>query len=90
MKNTSYKYMGCFFMGQKGLDFKHKEVVNVKDGRRLGFVQDVTADLETGMITSIIVPGSNKILNVFAGNNDIVIPWKNIKCIGDDIILVEI
>lgn len=55
-----------------------------------GFVQDVTADLETGVITSIIVPGSNKILNMFNGNNDIVIPWKNIKCIGDDIILVEI
>lgn len=42
-------------MGGKGLDFKHKEVVNIKDGRRLGFVQDVTADLEIGMITSIIV-----------------------------------
>ena len=55
-----------------------------------GFVQDVTADLETGVITSIIVPGSNKILNMFNGNNDIIIPWKNIKCIGDDIILVEI
>jgi len=55
-----------------------------------GFVQDVTADLETGVITSIIVPGSNKILSMFNGNNDIVIPWKNIKCIGDDIILVEI
>lgn len=55
-----------------------------------GYVQDVTADLETGVITSIIVPGNNKILNMFAGNNDIVIPWKNIRCIGDDIILVEI
>lgn len=22
-------------MGQKGLDFKHKEVINIKDGRRL-------------------------------------------------------
>lgn len=43
-------------MGQKGLDFKHKEVVNINDGRRLGYVQDVTADLETGVITSIIVP----------------------------------
>lgn len=43
-------------MGQKGLDFKHKEVVNITDGRRLGFVQDVTADLDTGVITSIIVP----------------------------------
>ena len=33
-------------MKSKGLDFKHKEVVNIKDGRRLGFVQDVTANLE--------------------------------------------
>ena len=44
-------------MGSKGLDFKHKEVVNIVDGKRLGFVQDVTADLESGVITSIIVPG---------------------------------
>lgn len=40
--------------------------------------------------SSIIVPGTNSKLNIFAGNNDLVIPWKNIKCIGDDIILVEI
>ena len=77
-------------MNQKGLDFKHKEVININDGRRLGFVQDVTADLNSGTITSIIVPGNNKILNIFAGNNDIVIPWNKIKCIGEDIILVEI
>ena len=63
---------------------------NINDGKRLGFVQDVCADLETGMITSIIVPGSNKILNIFSQNNDIVIPWQNIKCIGEDLILVEI
>lgn len=77
-------------MGSKGLDFSHKEVINVNDGRRLGFVQDVTADLETGMITSIIVPGSMKLINRFTTNNDIVIPWKNIKCISDDLILVDI
>lgn len=39
-----------------------------------GFVQDVCADLETGTITSIIVPGGNKILNMFSTSNDIVIP----------------
>lgn len=55
-----------------------------------GYVQDVTADLKTGVITSIIVPGSNKMFNFFGGNNEIVIPWENIKCIGDEIILVEI
>lgn len=77
-------------MGPKGLDFKHKEVINITDGRRLGFVQDVTANLETGIITSIIVPGSAKLFNLFSSNNDIIIPWEKIKCIGDDIILVEI
>lgn len=78
-------------MGDKRLDFRHKEVINIKDGKRLGCVQDVCADLQTGIITSIIVPGgNNKLLNIFSSNNDIVIPWQNIKCISDDLILVEI
>ena len=77
-------------MGGKGLDFKHKEVINIVDGKRMGYVQDVCADLENGVITSIIVPGNNKLRNVFSGNNEIVIPWQNIKCIGEDVILVEI
>jgi len=34
-------------MNTKGLDFKHKEVININDGKRLGFVLDVTADLNT-------------------------------------------
>ena len=55
-----------------------------------GYVQDVCADLGSGTITSIIVPGdNNKLLNFFS-SNDIVIPWENIKCIGEDLILVEI
>lgn len=77
-------------MKKKGLDFKHKEVINIKDGKRLGFVQDVCADLGTGNITSIIVPESNKMINIFSTGNEITIPWENVKCIGEDIILVEI
>ena len=47
-----------------------------------GYVQDVCADLETGKITSIIVPGgTNKLLNFLSSNNDIVIDWACIKCI---------
>ena len=77
-------------MKKKGLDFKHKEVINIKDGKWVGFVQDVCAVLGTGNITSIIVPGSNKMLNIFSTGNEITIPWENVKCIGEDIILVEI
>lgn len=78
-------------MDNKGLDFRHKEVINITDGRRLGYVQDVCANLETGNITAIIVPGgSNKFLSFFSSSNDIVINWENIRCIGEDLILVEI
>lgn len=77
-------------MNNKGMDFKHKEVINILDGRRLGYVQDVCADLETGVITSIIVPGNNRAIKIFSTGNEIVIPWNKIKCIGEDVILVEI
>lgn len=77
-------------MSQKGMDFKHKEVININDGRKMGFVQDVCADLETGSITSIIVPGNNKLFGMFSGGNEVVIQWQNIKCIGEDVILVDI
>lgn len=77
-------------MGEKGLDFKHKEVINITDAKKLGYVQDVTADLKTGVITSIIVPGTNKMFNIFGSNNEIVVPWEKIKSIGDEVILVEI
>ncbi len=75
---------------ERGLDFKHKEVINVNDGKRLGHVQDVCADLKTGKITAIIVPGGNKMINVFSRLNDITIPWESIKCIGEELILVDI
>ena len=42
----------------------------------MGYVQDVCADLETGTITSIIVPGENKFVSMFSNKNDIVIPWE--------------
>lgn len=74
---------------KKGLDFKHKEVINIKDAKRLGYVQDVTADFKTGTITNIIVPGNTKFLNFFSANTELTIPWEAIKVIGDDIILVD-
>ena len=78
-------------MQDKGMDFRKKEVINITNATRLGYVQDVCADLDTGKITSIIVPGgSNKLLNFFSSGNDIVIEWDKIKSIGEDLILVEI
>ena len=77
-------------MAEKGLDFKHKEVIDINNAKRLGFVQDVCADLKTGAITSIIFPGESKLKVFFNTGNNIEIPWNKVKSIGEDIILVEI
>ncbi|WP_094547552.1 YlmC/YmxH family sporulation protein [Petroclostridium xylanilyticum] len=70
-------------------DFRQKEVINIADGKRLGFVYDVEIDMNKGVIESIIVPGPGKFLGLFGRDTDYVIPWNSIKKVGDDIILVD-
>ena len=73
----------------KASDFRQKEVINIYDGKRLGYVCDVDIDMEKGVLNSIVVPGGGKVLGLFGGKEDYIIPWKQIKTIGDDIILVD-
>ena len=76
-------------MGNRFSTLKCKEVVNVCDGARLGFVSDVEVDTCNGCILSIIVPCKSKCFGLIGNREDFVIPWRCIRRIGDDIILVE-
>lgn len=72
------------------VDLRCKEVINVCDGQRLGFVSDVEVQLPEGNVVSLIVPGPGKIFGLISGKEDFVIPWHCIRRLGDDIILVEL
>ena len=74
----------------RGIDFKQKEVINITYGKILGFVIDVQADFEKGEIHSIVVAKTGKIFNNVNSKSNITIEWKDIKKIGEDVILVEI
>lgn len=74
----------------KASDFRQKEVINIADGKRLGFVYDVEIDMQKGIIEAIVVPGEGKFLGLFGRENDHVIPWDQIKKVGEDIILVDL
>ncbi|WP_213975825.1 YlmC/YmxH family sporulation protein [Tepidanaerobacter acetatoxydans] len=74
----------------KTSDLKQREVINITDGKRLGFVTDLDIDLEKGVVKSIIIPGQNKVFSFFSKSGDYVIPWEQIKRIGSDVILVEL
>jgi len=67
-----------------------KEVICIHDGRRLGFVTDCRIELPEGHILAIVVPGRRRVLGLCPPKEDLVIPWRCIKRIGPDIILVDI
>ncbi len=69
-------------------DFREKEVVNLCDGRLLGFVSEVEFDVVDGRITAIVVPGRGGFFGI-GGEDDLVIPWCKIQKIGEDVILVN-
>ncbi len=70
-------------------EIKTKEVINVSNGERLGYIYDFELDLEKGTIIAIVVPGNSKGLGFFSKPYDILIDWKDIIRIGNDIILVD-
>lgn len=70
-------------------DFRRKEVVNIRDGSRLGCVCDVELDLACAKLVSIIIFGRLRFFGLLGREDDICIGWDKIKVIGDDTILVD-
>lgn len=68
-------------------DFKNKEVINLSNSEKLGFISDFEICTTNGEISAIIIPEKGKL---FASKSKgIRIPWSNISSIGDDIILIN-
>ncbi len=76
-------------MSMRFTQLQCKEVICVKDGRRLGFVEDVVVEVPEGNIRAIVVPGPCRFLGVAGRNEDFVIPWNCICRIGPDTVLVD-
>ena len=74
----------------KFTDLQCKEVICISDGRRLGYICDAKVEVPEGTITAIIVPGPCSFFGLWGRRDDFVIPWRCIKRIGPDIVLVDI
>ncbi|WNS77094.1 YlmC/YmxH family sporulation protein [Bacillus sp. DTU_2020_1000418_1_SI_GHA_SEK_038] len=70
-------------------DFQMKDVINVANGKKLGNVGDIDINVQTGKINAVIIGGTGKVLGFFGRDEDLIIPWRNILKIGEDVILVR-
>ena len=70
-------------------ELQYKELVDISDGTRYGFIGDLEVDTESGTIRNIIVYGRSRVFGLLGRENDLVFPWSAIKRIGADLILID-
>lgn len=68
---------------------RNKEVINVRNGVRIGFIGDVEVDTQTGRLTAVVVYGRLRFFGLLGREPDIVVSWKDITLLGDDAVLVQ-
>ena len=71
-------------------DIMDKEVINVKNGKRLGYITDIDMDVNEGKIVSFNLLGDGGRGIFSRGGEGEVIFWNDILKIGCDTIIVNI
>ena len=71
-------------------DLRNKEVINVRDGSRMGYVCDLELDTAAAVLTALVVYGKLRLFGILGREPDLVIPWDKVGLIGDDTVLVDL
>lgn len=71
-------------------ELREKEVISIRECRKLGHVSDIEFDCHKGCIEKIHVPCRPRLFHFWGQEPDYVICFCDIKQIGPDIILVDV
>ncbi len=71
-------------------DLRRKEVVDLQNGEKLGFVDDFELETETASVLSLVLLGRERLWGLLRREPDLVIPFDRVRLIGKDTILVAL
>ncbi len=74
----------------KTSELREREVINIIDGKKLGFTSDLEIDPITGKIIALVLPAPGRFRWLLGKTGEVIIPWRQIKKLGSDVILVEL
>ena len=65
-------------------DIRNKEVINIYDGKSMGFVCDIEINLQEGRIDGIVLPGDKSFMKLFGREteDDVILLCSN--CLKKD------
>jgi sporulation protein, YlmC/YmxH family len=69
-----------------------QEIINLFDGGKLGVIADIDLLIndDTGSIESLLIPDNKRMFSFRSDRNYIEVPWKSVKKIGYDTVIVEL
>ncbi|MGM9532666.1 YlmC/YmxH family sporulation protein [Intestinibacter sp.] len=70
-------------------DIMEKEIINIKNGKKLGFITDIDLDIESGKVSSFLITGTSGSF-FYRGTEVDTVFWRDILRIGYDTVLVNI
>lgn len=76
-------------MTERLSELKYKEIIDVSDGTRFGFVGDVEVDWSEGRVRALVVPGRLRLFGLLGREETLVVPFESVRRFGEDIILVD-
>ena len=70
-------------------DLQNKTIINLNDGKNIGNIIDLEIN-EDGTNKGLIVEKHKFLISSLSSKKEILIKWKDIKKIGEDVILVNV
>ena len=70
-------------------ELQRKDIINSKDGKKVGKIVDVEFD-SSGYMIKFIIERAHFVKSLFNQNDEIYIKFTQIKKMGEDVILIDI
>ena len=71
-------------------ELQKKDIVNIKNGKKIGKIIDVEFDINTGYLIRFVIEKPFLVKNLFNIEEVITIKFTQIKKLGEDVILIDI
>lgn len=71
-------------------ELQRKDIINIKDGKKVGKIIDVEFDPSSGYLVHFVIERVHFMRNLFTNTEELTINFTQIKKLGEDVILIDI
>lgn len=71
-------------------ELQRKDIINIKDGKKVGRIIDVEFDPTNGYMIKFVIEKTHFVRNLLNNSEELSIKFTQIKKLGEDVILIDI